>query len=75
LNLNGNYISEGGLEALKEVLAKGVAGLKVLGSLDENDEEGEEEVETEDEEEEEDDDEERECPCCIGKTRFEDLAI
>ncbi|KAG0582276.1 hypothetical protein KC19_3G048200 [Ceratodon purpureus] len=75
LNLNSNYISEGGLEVLKEVLSKGATGLKVLGSLDENDEDGEDEEETGDEEEEEDDDEERECPCCIGKTRFEDLAL
>lgn len=76
LNLNCNYISEGGLEALKEILSKGLAGLKVLGPLDENDEEGEGEGESDVEEEEEDDDEEeRECPCCIGKARFEDLAL
>lgn len=50
LNLNGNQISEQGIEALREVLAKGVAGVTVLGPLDENEaEEGEEDEEKDDE--------------------------
>ncbi|KAH7281443.1 hypothetical protein KP509_36G048000 [Ceratopteris richardii] len=39
LSLNGNHISETGIESLKLVLGKGTNGTAVLGSLDENDEE------------------------------------
>lgn len=38
LGLNGNHISEAGIEALKVVLEEGTHGTAVLGSLDENDE-------------------------------------
>ncbi|KAI5055895.1 hypothetical protein GOP47_0029416 [Adiantum capillus-veneris] len=38
LNLNGNHISEAGIEALKSALGKGTNGTTVLGPLDENDE-------------------------------------
>lgn len=54
LNLNGNQISDTGIEALKEVLSKSKAGPGVLGSLEDNEEETEEE---DDEEEEQEDDE------------------
>ncbi|KAL3678879.1 hypothetical protein R1sor_021835 [Riccia sorocarpa] len=40
LNLDSNQISDEGIDTLKEVLRKGVAGLKVLGSLEDNEEEG-----------------------------------
>jgi len=46
LNLNGNQISEQGIEALQDVLAKSAAGATVLGPLDEN--EAEEDQEDED---------------------------
>lgn len=49
LNLNGNQISEQGIEAVQEVLAKGAAGVHVLGALDENEPEGEEDDEDDDE--------------------------
>ena len=55
LNLNGNQISEQGIEALREVLAKGVAGVSVLGPLDENDAEEDEDEEKDHEEKDEDD--------------------
>lgn len=54
LNLNGNQISEQGIEAVREILAKGVAGVTVLGPLDEND--AEEEDEEKDDEDAADDD-------------------
>jgi len=50
LNINGNYISDEGIDEVKEILKEGV-----LGPLDENDvegEQGEEEEEAEEEEEE-----------------------
>lgn len=55
LNLNGNQISEQGIEALREVLAKGVGGVAVLGPLDENEAEEEEEDKEKDEEDGTDD--------------------
>ncbi|XP_024388986.1 RAN GTPase-activating protein 2 [Physcomitrium patens] len=45
LNLNGNQISEQGVEAVQEMLRKSVAGVDVLGPLDENEPEGEEDYE------------------------------
>lgn len=48
LNLNGNQISEQGIEALQDVLAKGAAGATVLGPLDENEAEEDQEDEDED---------------------------
>lgn len=48
LNLDGNQISESGIEALREELAKGLSGVEVLGSLDENDEDEAEEAGDED---------------------------
>ncbi|KAG6543537.1 hypothetical protein Mapa_015031 [Marchantia paleacea] len=52
LNLDANRISEAGIVALKEALDKGVAGQKVLASLDDNGEEDDDE----DGDDEEDDD-------------------
>eukprot|EP00249_Psilotum_nudum_P022258 c28439_g2_i1 orf=151-1761(+) len=43
LSIDGNHISESGVEAVKEALHKGLCGVAVLGSLDENAEEEEEE--------------------------------
>ncbi|ONK63477.1 uncharacterized protein A4U43_C07F15560 [Asparagus officinalis] len=48
LNINGNFISDEGIDEVKEILKEGV-----LGPLDENDVEGEEEEEEEEAEEEE----------------------
>lgn len=42
LNINGNYISEEGIDEVKEILKAGKSSLDVLGPLDENDPEGEE---------------------------------
>ncbi|KAG2300110.1 hypothetical protein Bca4012_011719 [Brassica carinata] len=50
LNIDGNIISEEGVEEVKEMLKKTP---EVLGSLDENDPDGEEEEEEDDEEDEE----------------------
>jgi Ran GTPase-activating protein 1 len=55
LNINGNFISEEGVDDVKEILKGGMnsLGLGVLGSLDENDAEGEpgdDDVEGDDEE-------------------------
>ncbi|KAG0624418.1 hypothetical protein M758_3G246100 [Ceratodon purpureus] len=57
LNLNGNQISEQGIEALREALTKGVVGVTVLGPLDENEAEEEEEEEEEKDDEDATDDE------------------
>jgi Ran GTPase-activating protein (RanGAP) involved in mRNA processing and transport len=53
LNLNSNFISEAGIEAVQEVLSNGSAGLGVLGFMDENEEEEDLEDEEQDIEEEE----------------------
>jgi Ran GTPase-activating protein 1 len=48
LNLNGNHISEAGIEALKDLLQRGRhGGISVLGTLEENDE-NEDDAEDED---------------------------
>jgi Ran GTPase-activating protein 1 len=60
LNLNSNFISEAGIVAVKEVLSRGTAGLEVLCSMDENEEEEEEEEDFEEEEEEDLEEEEQE---------------
>lgn len=52
LNIDGNAVSEEGIEEVKEVLKAAKLPETVLGSLDENDPEGEEEEEEEDEGEE-----------------------
>ncbi|XP_014756304.2 RAN GTPase-activating protein 2 isoform X2 [Brachypodium distachyon] len=41
LNINGNFISDEGIEEVKKILKSGKNSLSVLGSLDENDPEGE----------------------------------
>lgn len=51
LALDANWIQEEGIEALKEIMTKGAAGLAALGSLEDNDAEGYEESEGEEEEE------------------------
>jgi Ran GTPase-activating protein 1 len=53
LNLNSNFISESGIEAVQEVLSNGSAGVGVLGFMDENEEEEDLEDEEQDIEEEE----------------------
>ena len=40
LNLNGNSISEAGIDEVRQILDSGAVGSQVLGPLDENDEEG-----------------------------------
>ncbi|MQL90689.1 hypothetical protein Taro_023288 [Colocasia esculenta] len=52
LNINGNAISEEGIDEVKEVLKYGANSVAVLGPLDENDGEGEGDEEEEAEEEE-----------------------
>jgi Ran GTPase-activating protein 1 len=51
LNINGNFISDEGIDEVKDILKAGKNSLDVLGSLDENDPEGE----PDDGDEEEDD--------------------
>eukprot|EP01018_Ginkgo_biloba_P007821 Gb_03619 [translate_table: standard] len=58
LNIDGNCISEEGIEVVQDVLRKSMKGVSVLGSLDDNEEEGEsneDEDEDDGEEEEEED--------------------
>ncbi|XP_062180136.1 RAN GTPase-activating protein 1-like isoform X2 [Phragmites australis] len=56
LNINGNFISDEGIDEVKDILKAGKNSLDVLGSLDENDPEGEPDDGDDEEEEEEDDD-------------------
>ncbi|XP_078441853.1 RAN GTPase-activating protein 2-like [Wolffia australiana] len=51
LNINGNAISDEGLDEVREILHAGLGSLDALGPLDENDVEGEPEEEEEEEEE------------------------
>lgn len=53
LNMNGNFIPDEGIDEVKEILKKGKNSEDVLGSLDENDPEGEEEEEEDGDAEEE----------------------
>ncbi|KAI4965782.1 hypothetical protein ZWY2020_050912 [Hordeum vulgare] len=56
LNINSNFISDEGIDEVKEILKGGENSLEVLGPLDENDPEGDPE---DDEEEGDDEDEEK----------------
>ncbi|KAK8444499.1 hypothetical protein SEVIR_9G147000v4 [Setaria viridis] len=60
LNINGNFISDEGIDEVKDILKAGKNSLDVLGSLDENDPEGEPDDgdEEEDDEDAEDGDDE-----------------
>ncbi|ERM96364.1 RAN GTPase-activating protein 2 [Amborella trichopoda] len=49
LNLDGNCISDEGIDEVKEVLKEGVNGVSVLGPLDENEEDGDGDDNDEDE--------------------------
>ncbi|KAL6845195.1 hypothetical protein ACP4OV_024690 [Aristida adscensionis] len=49
LNMNGNFISDEGIDEVKQVLKSGKSSLDVLGPLDENDPEGNPDEEDEDE--------------------------
>ncbi|XP_057853862.2 RAN GTPase-activating protein 1 [Cryptomeria japonica] len=57
LNIDGNFISEEGIETVKDVLRKGTKGVSVLGSLEDNNEEGEGDEENEGENENGDEEE------------------
>jgi len=57
LNINGNFISEEGIDEVKEILKAGNKSLDVLGSLDENEPDGEPDDEEEDEDAEDNEDE------------------
>ncbi|KAL6620239.1 hypothetical protein ACP70R_035378 [Stipagrostis hirtigluma subsp. patula] len=54
LNIDGNFISEEGIDEVKEILKAGQNSLDVLGSLDENDPEGDPDADDEEEDENED---------------------
>jgi Ran GTPase-activating protein 1 len=57
LNIDGNCISEEGIDAVKDVLRRGVKGVTVLGSLEDNNAEGEgDDYEDEDNDEDGDED-------------------
>ncbi|KAG0534936.1 hypothetical protein BDA96_04G322700 [Sorghum bicolor] len=49
LNINGNFISDEGIDEVREILKAGKNSLDVLGSLDENEPDGEPDDEEEDE--------------------------
>ncbi|PKA52884.1 RAN GTPase-activating protein 1 [Apostasia shenzhenica] len=68
LNINGNVISEEGIEEVKEILKAGSKPADVLGPLDDNDPEGEED---EDEEEETPDEGEDEVDSKLQKLTVE----
>ncbi|KAG9457926.1 hypothetical protein H6P81_002434 [Aristolochia fimbriata] len=76
LNINGNFISDEGIEEVKEILKAGEKGLDVLGPLDENDPEGEEGEEEEEEEEkseeEEGKEEEKELESKLGGLKVDE---
>ncbi|XP_066322138.1 RAN GTPase-activating protein 2-like [Miscanthus floridulus] len=57
LNINGNFISDEGIDEVKEILKAGKKSLDVLGSLDENEPDGEPDDEEEDEDAEGNEDE------------------
>jgi Ran GTPase-activating protein 1 len=57
LNINGNFISDEGIDEVKEILKAGNKSLDVLGSLDENEPDGEPDDEEEDEDAEDNEDE------------------
>lgn len=58
LNIDGNFISEEGIDAVKGVLRNNVKGVSVLGSLEDNDIDGEDYLcENADEDDDEDEDE------------------
>ncbi|EES05430.1 hypothetical protein BDA96_04G229600 [Sorghum bicolor] len=57
LNINGNFISDEGIDEVKEILKAGKKSLDVLGSLDENEPDGEPDDEEEDEDAEDNEDE------------------
>uniref|UniRef100_K3Z567 WPP domain-containing protein n=1 Tax=Setaria italica TaxID=4555 RepID=K3Z567_SETIT len=56
LNMNGNFISDEGIDEVKDILKAGKNSLDVLGSLDENDPEGEPDDDEEDDDEDAKDD-------------------
>jgi Ran GTPase-activating protein 1 len=59
LNINGNFISDEGIDEVKDILKAGKNSLDVLGSLDENDPEGDpDDDDEEDDEDAKDDDDE-----------------
>eukprot|EP00262_Sarcandra_glabra_P009030 TRINITY_DN23005_c0_g1_i1.p1 TRINITY_DN23005_c0_g1~~TRINITY_DN23005_c0_g1_i1.p1 ORF type:complete len:591 (+),score=141.78 TRINITY_DN23005_c0_g1_i1:130-1773(+) len=57
LNINGNFISDEGIDEVKEILKAGKNSVDVLGPLDENDAEGEEDEEDKSEADEVDEEE------------------
>ncbi|XP_066328021.1 RAN GTPase-activating protein 2-like [Miscanthus floridulus] len=57
LNMNGNFISDEGIDEVKDILKAGKKSLDVLGSLDENEPDGEPDDEEEDEDAEDNEDE------------------
>ncbi|CAO2186123.1 unnamed protein product [Urochloa humidicola] len=74
LNINGNFISDEGIDEVKEILKAGKNSLDVLGSLDENDPEGEPDDgdEEEDDEDAKDDGNEDELDSKLQNVQVED---
>ncbi|CAN6355195.1 unnamed protein product [Urochloa humidicola] len=73
LNINGNFISDEGVDEVKDMLKAGKNSLDVLGSLDENDPEGDpdDDVEEEDDEDAKDDDDEDGLDSKLQKVKVE----
>ncbi|XP_057824830.2 RAN GTPase-activating protein 1 [Cryptomeria japonica] len=75
LNIDANFISEEGIAAVKDALRKGIKGLSVLGSLDDNDEEGGcDDEESEDDDKDENGDESSDSENEL-KTKLENLKM
>ncbi|CAL4978484.1 unnamed protein product [Urochloa decumbens] len=74
LNINGNFISDEGIDEVKDILKAGKNSLDVLGSLDENDPEGEPDDgdEEEDDEDAKDDDNEDGLDSKLQNVQVED---
>lgn len=75
LNIDGNCISEEGIETVKNVLRKGTKGVSVLGSLEENNEEGEGDDEENEGESENGDEEESSDNDTLLEERLQNLKV
>ncbi|XP_066363333.1 RAN GTPase-activating protein 2-like [Miscanthus floridulus] len=71
LNINGNFISDEGIDEVKEILKAGKKSLDVLGSLDENDPDGEPDDGDDEEEDEDAEDNEDELDSKLQSVKVE----
>jgi Ran GTPase-activating protein 1 len=71
LNINGNFIYDEGIDEVKEILKAGKKSLDVLGSLDENDPDGEPDDGDDEEEDEDAEDNEDELDSRLQSVKVE----